>query len=245
MTAWRWFAVVGALVLAVAACTGGGGETPSATAPPSPTAHPPLAFAEAPPVADDPHGLMALAALEDVDVVRRMGETGYQPYTPVLIELLRFPWLLDREMKKAIFSSLAQMNGRSYGDLSSEERDWAWWVEWLGRRPEVRPPSGFVTWKGDLMADLIDPEMKIFFREGVTARIRIEEIVWGGVPKDGIPDLTNPPVLAAAEADYLELTDRVFGVSINGEHRAYPLRILNAHEMANDVVGGVPIALAY
>ena len=39
--------------------------------------------------------------------------------------------------------------------------------------------------------------------------------------------------------------DRVFGVSFNGEHRAYPLRILNAHEMANDVVGGVPFALAY
>ena len=37
---------------------------------------------------------------------------------------------------------------------------------------------------------------------------------------------------------------RVFGVFINGEHRAYPHRILNAHEMANDVVGGVPFALA-
>ena len=34
-------------------------------------------------------------------------------------------------------------------------------------------------------------------------------------------------------------------VSFNGEHRAYPLRILNLHEMANDVVGGVPFALAY
>ena len=39
--------------------------------------------------------------------------------------------------------------------------------------------------------------------------------------------------------------DRVFGVSINGEHRAYPLRIVNAHEMANDWLGGEPIALAY
>jgi hypothetical protein len=32
---------------------------------------------------------------------------------------------------------------------------------------------------------------------------------------------------------------------INEEHRAYPLRILNPHEMANDVLGGVPFALAY
>jgi hypothetical protein len=69
--------------------------------------------------------------------------------------------------------------------------------------------------------------------------------VWGGVRKDGIPDLTNPPVVPAARATYLEPSDRVFGVSINGAHRAYPLRILNRHEMANDVVGGVPFALAY
>ena len=75
--------------------------------------------------------------------------------------------------------------------------------------------------------------------------IRLEEVVWGGVAKDGIPDLRNPPVVPANEAWYMRPSDRVFGVSINGENRAYPLRILNAHEMANDVVGGVPFALAY
>ncbi len=37
----------------------------------------------------------------------------------------------------------------------------------------------------------------------------------------------------------------MFGVSINGDDRAYPHRILDWHEMADDVVGGVPIALAY
>jgi hypothetical protein len=73
----------------------------------------------------------------------------------------------------------------------------------------------------------------------------LEEIAWGGVRKDGIPDLINPPTIAAEEADYLSGSDRVFGVSINGQHRAYPLRILNPHEMANDVLGGVPFALAY
>ena len=77
------------------------------------------------------------------------------------------------------------------------------------------------------------------------ARIQLEEIAWGGVGKDGIPDLRYPPVVTAGEADYLESSDRVVGVSINGEHRAYPLRILNLHEMANDIVGGVPFALAY
>ena len=69
--------------------------------------------------------------------------------------------------------------------------------------------------------------------------------MWGGVAKDGIPDLINPPSISALDARYLKPTDRVFGVSINGEDRAYPLRILNPHEMANDVLGGVPFALAY
>ncbi len=51
--------------------------------------------------------------------------------------------------------------------------------------------------------------------------------------------------MSAEEATFLDVDERVFGVSINGKHRAYPHRILNPHEMANDVVGGVPFALAY
>lgn len=49
----------------------------------------------------------------------------------------------------------------------------------------------------------------------------------------------------ATEADYLSDHEPVFGVSINGDQRAYPLRILDWHEMANDVVGGRPVARAY
>ena len=72
----------------------------------------------------------------------------------------------------------------------------------------------------------------------VKTRIRLEEAVWGGVPKDGIPDLINPPSVTPQDAWYMNPTDRVFGVSINGEHRAFPLWTQNPHEMANDVLGG-------
>ena len=84
-----------------------------------------------------------------------------------------------------------------------------------------------------------------FMYPGVPTAIRLEEVVWGGVRRDGIPDLQFPPHVTPEEATYLETDDRVFGVSINGEHRAYPLRVLNPHEMANDTVGGVQFALAY
>ena len=51
--------------------------------------------------------------------------------------------------------------------------------------------------------------------------------------------------MPAGEAAYLLPDDRVFGVSINGQHQAYPLHIMNRHEMANDVIAGVPFPLAY
>ena len=53
----------------------------------------------------------------------------------------------------------------------------------------------------------------------------------------------TPRSFRRGEQDYLQPSDRVFGVSINGEHRRTPP--VNAHEMANDVLGGEAIALAY
>jgi hypothetical protein len=69
--------------------------------------------------------------------------------------------------------------------------------------------------------------------------------VWGGVRVDSIPALDNPTMIGPAEADYLVPHERVFGVSINGDVRAYPARFLDWHEMFNDVVGGEPVSLAY
>jgi hypothetical protein len=76
-------------------------------------------------------------------------------------------------------------------------------------------------------------------------KIRLEEITWGGVPVDGIPSLDHPKLIAAAAADYLRDDDLVFGIEIDGDARAYPLRIMGWHEMFNEVIGGVPVALAY
>lgn len=71
------------------------------------------------------------------------------------------------------------------------------------------------------------------------------EIRAGGPPKDGIPALTRPGVIPAEQATYLAGSDRVIGVHINGQDRAYPLRILVWHENVNDELGGVPLAVTY
>jgi hypothetical protein len=74
--------------------------------------------------------------------------------------------------------------------------------------------------------------------------VPLEEIISGGPPKDGIPSIDDPEFVPAAEA---ELPDQepVIGVVIDGDARAYPLRILIWHEIVNDVVGGVPVAVTY
>ncbi len=184
-------------------------------------------------------------SLGDAAAIQALGKTGDPSYVSVLAELLRFPWLLSEEVRDAIYSSLARLGGSGSGQLSAEQRDWDWWMVWLGNHPEVKPPDGYDGWKGRLYSTIVNPETGAFFHEGVKHRIRLEEIVWGGVPKDGIPDLMDPPVVTAQDATYMNPKDRVFGVSFNGQHRAYPLRILNAHEMANDTVGDVPFSLAY
>ena len=123
-------------------------------------------------------------------------------------------------------------------------RDWKAWVEWQEARPEIRPYRGFTAFKAEILAS-IDPSFRDFLHRGIRHEIRIEEIVWGGVKKDGLPALVNAEQVAASEAAYLHDEETVFGVGINGDYRAYPMRILNWHEMFNDVVGGVPVSLAY
>jgi hypothetical protein len=154
-----------------------------------------------------------------------------------LVDLMRFPRSTN-ELPLIIDTLRALAGPRSPG------ADWAEWVELIGRRPDLRPPAGYVGWKGFLHSS-IDPRFAELLREGVPARVRVEEVQWGGVPVDGIPALVDPGMLEAKAARWLDDRDAVFGVSIGGDQRAYPLRIMDWHEMANDVVGGVPVALAY
>ncbi len=71
------------------------------------------------------------------------------------------------------------------------------------------------------------------------------EILAGGPPRDGIPALSAPAFDDATEASWLADSDLVLGVSIAGDHRAYPLRILVWHEIVNDTVGGQAIAVTF
>jgi len=162
-----------------------------------------------------------------------------QRFVSVLIELTRFRQigLIQTLDATTIVDSLEALSGQSFGG------DWGGWITWYGGT-DLTPPPGFTSWKGRLLAN-IDANFGLFLQDSQPSKIRVEEIQWGGVVLDGIPALDNPHMLPAAEADYLEPWEPVFGIELNGDARAYPLRILDWHEMANDVVGGVPVSLAY
>ncbi len=75
--------------------------------------------------------------------------------------------------------------------------------------------------------------------------VPVKEIRAGGPPKDGIPAISNPTFVAAADASFLRSEDRIIGVSIGDDARAYPLAILNYHEIVNDSIGDTPLAVTY
>ena len=74
--------------------------------------------------------------------------------------------------------------------------------------------------------------------------VDFDEIIPGGPPKDGIPSIDDPAFVPVAEAA-LPDNEPVIGLVIDGDARAYPLRILIWHEIVNDVVAGVPVAVTY
>ncbi len=75
--------------------------------------------------------------------------------------------------------------------------------------------------------------------------VPVNEILRGGPPKDGIPAINNPKFIAKDKVSYLTPDDRVLGVEINGEAKAYPIRILNWHEIVNDTVAGQRVSITF
>ena len=171
--------------------------------------------------------------------LEEIAREGDRSLVPVMVEILKYA--PSGEFRERVATTLRVLTGQSFAS-----HDWDGWMEWLGgNREGHEPPSAYVEWKIDLMASL-DARFGEFLRPALEySRIDLTEVVWGGAMPNEIPDLTNPLIVTAADAGYLSPEARVLGVTIDDDSRAYPLRIVNAHEMVNDVVGGEPISLAW
>ncbi|MGH8775287.1 MAG: DUF3179 domain-containing protein [Jiangellaceae bacterium] len=72
-----------------------------------------------------------------------------------------------------------------------------------------------------------------------------DEILSGGPPPDGIPAIDAPTFLRVDDVNWLDDTEAVLSLTIEGETHGYPIQVMTWHEIVNDTVGGVPVAATY
>jgi hypothetical protein len=169
------------------------------------------------------------------EAARKLAESGDPAWIPPLTDALFF---LHPDEREPVLGALRQLAG---DDPGARYHDW---VELVGRRTDIVPPAGYLDWKGQLLSR-IDKQYRTLFGPSTQTLIRPEEILWGGVRFDAIPALDDPPHVAAAAEHGLDDREKVFGVSVGGERRAYPLRYVSWHELVNDTLGGQPVAVTY
>ncbi len=163
-------------------------------------------------------------------------EQQWHPGSAVmLVEAARF--IRGNAIREAAMHILQAKTDQSFGgDMNA-------WYRWLWNEP-YQPHPEYSQFKASLYSRL-DKRFREYFEVTDDASIRLDEIRWGGVRRDGIPPLKDPATLPASDADYLADSNVVFGVAINGEARAYPKRILAWHEMVKDTIGGESINGVY
>ena len=157
-------------------------------------------------------------------------------FIPQLLEIMSVPrsdYILQRTI-----DLLTRKTGQEFGSNLND------WYFWLWNQPEKSLPH-YADFKADLYEQIDLRFAKYFRARQSSARIRLDEVRWGGVLQDGIPPLRDPEMIPASQATYLEDGNIIFGIEINGDARAYPKRILAWHEMFIDTIGGIDIAGVY
>lgn len=168
------------------------------------------------------------------EALNKMNQSWDISYVPIILESVRF---MPPQLRMAVFAFLGSRTGQDHG------RDFDAWYHWIWKQ-EFEPHSQYGQFKASLY-QRIDPRFSEYFQETENSTIRLDEIRWGGVVRDGIPPLKNPKMLPAADARYLGDDDVVFGIKLNGDARCYPKRILAWHEMFKDTIGGESVCGVY
>ena len=165
-----------------------------------------------------------------------MIEKDWQPGSAImLVEISRF--VPSRLTLAKMFTILKAKTGQEFGPNINAWHKWIW-------SQVYEPHPGYAEFKSRLYSR-IDPRFSEYFEDADNLNIRLDQIEWGGVRRDGIPPLKNPKMLAAADADYLSDSDVVFGIDLNNDPRCYPKRILAWHEMFKDTIGGESVCGVY
>jgi hypothetical protein len=166
--------------------------------------------------------------------LKKISESWDVSYVPMLLEVSRF---MSVSRRAKVIVLLESKTGKRFGSDSAKWMKWSW-------KQEYDQHPGYAKFKSALYG-AIDSRFEEYFVKTKDAKIRLDEIRWGGVRRDGIPPLKNPKMISAEGATYLADSDVVFGIELNGEARAYPKRILAWHEMFKDTIGGESVCGVY
>ena len=118
---------------------------------------------------------------------------------------------------------------------------------------DIPAPPDYLRTKRGIFTGVVPGWDRIFTEGTIDWRL----VSWGGVLIDDrpydttdngcncIPAADNPEVTTVQETSWLKDDDIVFGITLNGESRAYPRRIMEVREMVNDTLGGRDLGIPY
>jgi len=158
-------------------------------------------------------------------------ETGS---VPVVLEMSR---MIRNAFTNELYQLMEEKTKQKFGIDDRKWQNWLW-------QQDYKPLARYPEFKAKLYSH-IDERFLDYFKNDAKSTIRLDEVVWGGVRKDGIPPLRDPEMISVSKAKYLGDDDVVFGIEVDGEARAYPKRILAWHEMFTDTIQKVPLAGVY
>jgi len=95
------------------------------------------------------------------------------------------------------------------------------------------------TFSTDILKDIFG------FDDESVKSVVLDDLRQGCSRRDCIPSIDNPKYVTVAEATHVDDDDVVLALSLKGYHRAWPARILDQHEIVNDVIAGMPIAITW
>lgn len=206
--------------------------------------------------ADDPEVAAAAERLVeglsgglDTDDLSVIAGGGDPRYAWVVSDLLRFAQSgddVDRLREAALELTDVELGDDfPWGELTDHLIAW-----------DLPAPRDYRELKSDVFTAL-DPRWAFIF-EDADSEIDYRWLSWGGVliddrplgdtqpcPQGCIPAIDDPAVTSAEDGVWYPDEAIVFGVSLGGEHRAYPKHIMEVHEMTNDSLGGRRFAMPY
>lgn len=183
---------------------------------------------------------------EQTTALQQVSQAGDPRLVWVISDLMRFA--ADGDMSIQLADAAAALLGAEIPRRNPWGRTTDLLIAW-----DIPAPPNYLDLKRGIFTTIV-PGWEEIFREG---EIDWRHVSWGGVLIDNrpfdttdelcncIPAADNPDVIPAREASWLKDDDIVFGITINGESRAYPRRIMEVREMVNDTLGGRDLGIPY